>query len=680
MARDGGFAGVGALLALLTAAVFLAVAPTYGLVSLPPGAAATLRGEKMTYTRGLDISGKVNAPSLDGAVGWLNVDHPLTIQELRGKIVLLDFWTYCCINCMHVIPDLKRLERKYADELIVIGIHSAKFANEKESANIREAILRYDIEHPVANDANFAIWQRYSVHAWPTLVLIDPDGKIVGTISGEGVYDTLDEHIAALVEKFGSKINRKPIALALEKNKMPATALAFPGKVDADAAGKRLFIADSSHNRIVITDFDGKVIDVAGSGLEGMTDGTFEKAEFNHPQGMALDGDHLYVADTENHLLRRLDLVARVTQTVAGTGQQSRTWVGGPDLKTGLNSPWDVTMVPGSDNVYIAMAGSHQIWVYKPDARTVEPYAGSGVENIVDGSLATAALAQPSGITTDGADLFFADSEVSALRTVETSNGKRVKTLIGKGLFEFGDVDGPFQSARLQHPLGVAYASGRIFIADTYNHKIKVAEPAVKRIRTIVGTGKPGMGTSEAPQFYEPGGLSIADGKIFVADTNNNAVRVVDLATHEVTTLNIDSSALSAPKPKAVFHTGPNPEHIDLQGKSFPAHGEVAIALDLPEGTHLNPDAKPVVQLRVTGDDGKQWVSDSITPAAGEKSITFKIDTGEIKSPKKIEAAITFYFCKSGAEGACYIGADIAEGPVVESTGTLELTQKVKKP
>ena len=214
------------------------------------------KGNAVSPYGNLDLSGKVNAPEFEGGRGWLNVERPLSLRkDLKGKVVLVDFWTYCCINCLHILPDLKKLEQKYPEELVVVGVHSAKFLNEKDSENIRAAILRYEIEHPVINDADFQIWERYAANAWPSLYLIDPEGKIVGKLSGEGHYEVLDQAIQGLIEKFGNKINRQPIPIALERDREPETILSFPGKVYADGDSQRLFIADTNHNRIVITDF-----------------------------------------------------------------------------------------------------------------------------------------------------------------------------------------------------------------------------------------------------------------------------------------------------------------------------------------------------------------------------------------------------------------------------------------
>jgi thiol-disulfide isomerase/thioredoxin len=302
------------------------------------------------------------APELTGGVGWLNTAGPLRLKDLKGKIVLLDFWTLCCINCIHVLPDLAKLEKKYPKELVVIGVHTAKFDSERATASIRKAILRYEISHPVVNDADKAIWEAYGSRGWPTLCLIDPDGRLVYRESGEGQYDELDRRIAALIKAYkGKGLNTKPLKFELARfGESGDSPLFFPGKVLADAAGKRLFIADSTHHRIVITDLDGKKIAIAGSGAAGKADGAFARASFNDPQGMALKGETLYVADRKNHLIRALDLKARTVKTAAGTGEQGRDRdVEGDPLKIGLNSPWDLLL--DGNRLFIARS-STQIW------------------------------------------------------------------------------------------------------------------------------------------------------------------------------------------------------------------------------------------------------------------------------------------------------------------------------
>src|SRR5215204_1394933 len=496
--------------------------------------------------------GRVRAPELEGGRGWLNTDKPLSLAGLRGKVVLLDFWTYGCVNCMHVIPDLERLEEKYPTELVVIGVHSAKFENEKETENIRRIVLRYGLEHPVVNDADFRIWNSYAVRAWPTLVLIDPSGYVVGQVAGEGHYSALDGAIGELVAEAKKRgtLDARPLKFALERAKTGDLPLAFPGKVLADEKGDRLFVADSNHNRVVVTRLDGTFLYAIGSGARGRRDGAFQDASFDGPQGLALDGETLYVADTRNHLLRRADLKARTVETAAGTGAQSRDHDvrGGPALTTALSSPWDLALA--GRTLYVAMAGPHQIWKLDLDARQVSLFAGTGREARSDGKRLgefqdpdAATFAQPSGLAFGDSTLYVADSESNIVRAVA---GEEVRTLAGGDLFEFGDRDGEGDGVRFQHPLGLALTGGRLFVADTYNHKLKVLDPRSGRVSTFAGTGKSGQTDGARPEFYEPGGISGARGRLYVADTNNHAVRVVDLATKQTKTLVI--SGLKPPE------------------------------------------------------------------------------------------------------------------------------------
>ncbi len=497
---------------------------------------------------------KVAAPELEGGTAWLNTAGPISLKkDLKGKIVLLDFWTLCCINCIHIMPDLAKLEKKYPNELVVIGVHSPKFENEKATASIRKAILRYQIEHPVVNDADHAIWDKYDVEAWPTMVLIDPEGNLVGYATAEGNYDLLDINIGKLVEEHRKKktLDEKPIRFDLAKYRESGdTPLFFPGKVVADAAGKRLVIADSTHHRVVVTDLQGNKLAVVGTGAPGKTDGAFDKAQFNDPQGLAVRGDTVYVADRKNHAVRQIDLSAKTVTTVAGTGAQAdpddrRLAAPVPATEIGLNSPWDVTL--DGNTLYVAMAGHHQIWALDLKAKTIGSYAGSGRETLTDGPLRRAAFAQPSGLASDGKCLYVADSETSSLRRVPLDPEGKVETLVGRGLFVFGDEDGPGQAAndpvgakpeaRLQHALGVAYADGKLYVADTYNSKIKAFDLKSGELTTVL-SGRP-FGPFGPAAFNEPGGVSYANGKLYVADTNAHRIRVIDLATKAVSTLQL---------------------------------------------------------------------------------------------------------------------------------------------
>lgn len=491
-----------------------------------------------TQLRGQDV-----APELEPNLGWLNTDRPLRFErELRGHVVLLDFWTYCCINCMHVLPELEGLEHKYADEpFVVVGVHSAKFENEATRQGIDNAIKRYGIAHPVVMDDGMGIWRKYGVRAWPTLVLIGADGKVIGTVSGEGNGDVLDREIAkalAAGRKAGTLADEK-VRITRDRAVAGADGLYYPGKVLGMApdgggvvADGALFVADSSHNRVLWLgwpDETGKaeLVRVFGGLERGFVDGGPDEARFNDPQGLACDAasGRLYVADTKNHAIREIDLASGVTRTVVGNGEQGRDRRGGrAGRDQELNSPWDVALSGDGGTLYVAMAGPHQLWRVDPATGMAKVLAGSGIENIADGPAAGAQLAQPSGLALsgDGRRLYFADSEVSAVRYLDLME-KKVHTIIGTGLFDFGDVDGAYPSARLQHPLGVAVLGDKVLVADTYNHKIKLIEPDERRVERWLEAG-----------LAEPGGLSVAGGRLFIADTNNGRVLMVDVKTREV--------------------------------------------------------------------------------------------------------------------------------------------------
>ena len=563
-------------------------------------------------------------PSFDGGVGWIN-SGPIRMSDLRGKIVLIDFWTFCCINCHHVLPDLARLEEKYRNELVVIGVHTAKFFAEQNTENIRRKVREYRIKHPVVNDANQVIWRRFGVQSWPTLVLLDPSGEYLGALSGEGHYEQLDLAISKLIaiHKERGDLNLSPLKFSPEMDRPSDGPLLFPGKVVADAASQRLFVSDTGHNRILQAGLDGKNAIAIGSGEEGFEDGSFEKARFNRPQGMYLDGEILYVADTENHAIRAVDLKSKEVNTIAGTGKQMARMVAipfsGPPRTTALSSPWDVIRIPGDSGLYIAMAGPHQIWRLDPTNDRIGVFAGSGYENIQDGMPAEARFAQPSGLATDGEHLFVADSEVSGVRMLTgiKEGSPMVRTIVGEGLFEFGDRDGKGAAVRLQHCLGLAYGNGHLFIADSYNNKIKACVPRTHTVHTFVGSHKPGD-ADNPPHFYEPGGLSVAGDNLYVADTNNHKIRVVDLKSRAVKSLSLDG--ITAPRPTAHRPRFPNATVLDApQAETAPGNSvTLEVSLELDKGLKLSEEDNSQMLYLVEAPDQSRALSEKVSPS-GEK-------------------------------------------------------------
>ncbi len=476
---------------------------------------------------------RAKAPAFPQGFHWINTDRPLRLdQELKGRIVVLDFWTYACINCIHMIPVLEQVEKHYAGlPVVVLGVHSNKFENEGEAEHIRSAVLRYKIKHPVIVDEQHRIWDSFGVNAWPTFIFIDGEGNVVGRFAGERPLEAFTAVIDSLLTEGRRKgtLATNHLRLKSETEKASASGLAFPGKVLADEASNSLYIADSNHNRIVQATLDGAVQHVYGSGQEGLEDGTAGKASFANPQGMALDeqAQRLFVADTDNHAIREIDLKTGEVRTLAGNGTQGNDREGGMiGKKQPLSSPWDVAL--DGRRLFIAMAGLHQIWAYDRDSGKASNWCGSGMEDILDGPSHRAALAQPSGLSIGGGDLYFVDSESSSLRKADLKNGE-VQTILGRGLFVFGDGEGAFPRVLFQHPLGVAVRDQIAYIADTHNHKIKRVDLQKKQVQTILG-GREGQPIKEMA-LYEPGGVSLAGNQLYVADTNNQRIVVLELSS-----------------------------------------------------------------------------------------------------------------------------------------------------
>lgn len=473
---------------------------------------------------------KLSAIAFDPALPWLNVPKPLTMDDLIGKVIILDFWTYGCINCIHVLADLRKLQEKYGDHLAIIGVHTPKFENEKNIETLRNIVVRYGIDYPVVNDVGYLLGTYYGMRAWPTQIMIDPEGFVLGKVVGEDHYELFDKLIGQLVDQHRDRLNPTPISLALEREKLAESLLAAPGKIAVD--DRFVAISDTLHHRIIVANHHGKIEKIYGGTNSGREDGSADLARFNAPQGLAFSGEGLFVADTGNHLIRYIDLVNENVRTVAGSGALERQGAGKFNaLSVGLASPWGLAL--HGNTLYIAMAGSHQIWHYNAVTGELVLWAGTGREGIQDGPAKVATFSQPSGLSIVGEWLYVADAEDSAVRRIHLDED-RVETLIGTGLFDFGDRDGPIDQAQLQHLLGVAALnSSKVVIADTYNHKLKLLDLESGVVVTLVGNGRPGNALTQAgeAQLNEPGGVAILGQQVLVADTNNHRILAYDLDT-----------------------------------------------------------------------------------------------------------------------------------------------------
>lgn len=480
------------------------------------------------------------APDFPAGLEWLNIDRPLSVRDLSGRIVLLSFATFACSNCMRLAPDLRQLEEEYPG-LMILEVHSPGFESAAVVGNFREAVRRAGTERPVAIDRDRLLWRAFGVRDWPTFVLIDPEGNVVGKTAGEGLHGRLGPKIGRIAAEFGQRG-------LLEKERLqpgtgPETAregsLYRPGKIAADNALPRLFISDSGHHRVVVADGNGKILETIGSGAPGNADGPFHEAAFYLPEGLAFDEEAgvLYVADTGNHTIRQVSWPDRRVVTIAGTGLSAPSPAGGgPGTGTALNAPRDLELLGGY--LYIAMAGANQVWRMDLATHEVEPYAGSGREALVDGPLREAAFAGPSGIATDGEALYVADSGASAIRRIKRG---MVETRIGHSPEDFGDLDTIARMARIHRPMGIAYHRGLLYIADTDNHKVKEFDPETGWVLTRVGSGSRGYrdGLSGDARLDEPDGLVNFGGLWYIADAGNHTVRVYDPVRHVVSTLTL---------------------------------------------------------------------------------------------------------------------------------------------
>ena len=522
---------------------------------------------------------RVRAPELVGR-GWLNTgDRPVTLAGLRGKIVLLDFWTFCCINCLHVIDELRPLAEKYADVLVTVGVHSPKFEHEADPAALAAAVERYEVHHPVLDDPELTTWAAYTARAWPTLVVVDPEGYVVATLSGEGHAHALDRLVADLVAEHAAKGTLHRGTGPYVAPAPPATALRFPGKA-VRLPGGTLLVSDSGHHSLVELAEDAETeLRRIGTGRRGLTDGGPDRAELAEPQGLCLlppevaawAGYDVVVADTANHTLRGVRLSDGAVTTVAGTGAQ---WMQGDpqpvegDPRTPLSSPWDVVWSPALHEVVVAMAGIHQLWRFDPVTPSLSVWAGTSNEGLVDGPVAEAWFAQTSGLAVDGPRLWLADSETSSLRVVEDGV---VTTVIGRGLFDFGHVDGPGEDALLQHPLGVTVLpDGSVAVSDTYNEAVRRYDPATRRVTTLL-TG-----------LAEPS-AALVDGQHLV---------IVESAAHRLTRLRLPDEALVV---DGVARRTSRP--VTEVG---PGEVELAVVFTPPAGQKLDDRYGPATRLVVS--------------------------------------------------------------------------------
>ena len=615
--------------------------PLLVLLAAAPAPSSSSK-ETTVSIRALLDRGHPRAPDLDKVGTWLGTDRPLLLRgALKGRVVLLDFWTSGCVNCLHALPVLRSVEERFRGQPFqVVGIHSGKFDAEKEVPAVAEAMARHGIEHPVATDSDFVLWDQFAIHGWPTSVLVDARGYAVAWFRGEPGLAQLTTWIQATLD---DGRERGALAQGPAEFQRPAARdtgpLAFPGKVVA-LTGGGLALADSGHHRVLLLDGTGRLVRAIGWGLEGFADGPAETAAFRYPQGLAERAGVLYVADTGNHAVRRVDLASGRVETVAGTGLKAEGALhAAADARTAaLRSPWDVVFV--GDTLWVAMAGAHQLWRLDVASGALSAGAGNGREGLDDGPLADATFAQPSGLATDGRVLYVADSEASALRRVDPGAGT-VKTLAGEGLFEFGLRDGPLGKARFQHPLGLALVGQVLWVADTFNGAVR---------RVSLGDGQV---TTVARGLAQPGGLTVTGGRLVVADTDHQRLVSVDPGTGALSPLVL--AAVTPPPVRGLVEQPVVPtralplEHVE-DAPLASGGGALVLEVRLPPGHTFTAGAPQRVELFVDG----RSTEVQLAPAGGDV-LRATAAISPLKSPADAVYSVALFYCQDGHGSVCLV-------------------------
>jgi hypothetical protein len=466
-----------------------------------------------------------NAPAFPGGLEWFNVDGTVKMSEQRGKVVLIDFCSYCSVHCRHALVDLRRLASRYRGDLVIIGVHAPCFPSELRRTHVQKSINRYNIEYPVIHDAGHRLRKLYGIKTLPTQVLIDHEGYIVGSLSGDGNGARLEQVIGSLLGRRAGKAMRVRSSFQSRPSPEPKGVLSFPGRIVA--ARDRVYIADSGNHRILVTSTSGHVLRQYGGEGQGFLDGDGLSAAFDNPQGIAVNDDFLFVADEGNHAIRRIHLRTDEVVTIAGTGIRggTRPGPGATPERTALNSPADIVFHNG--DLLIAMAGAHQIWRLSLLRNTLEVFSGSGSEGLADGPPSKASFAQPTGLTVCGDKLYTVDATASAVRAVDPRTGY-VSTLVGEGVFAFGGEDGIGPAGRLQYPLDIKADQGQdmLWVADTYNNKIRRIGVKTRHVSSVLLDRR----------LDEPGGLAFSNNTLYIANTN----------AHEVLRLNTDNGQTEA--------------------------------------------------------------------------------------------------------------------------------------
>ncbi len=589
---------------------------------------------------------------------WFNTSRSVNKEDLKGKLVLLDFWSYSCVYCIQSLPQIRELQDDLGSKITVIGVHSARFEGEKNRTAIKKAILKYNIDFPVIDDSNLKIWKKFNLKYWPTYILINPYGNIIEKFSTKKDLKKLTKAVKKAAKKYKYEINRDPLPTLPEKYNTIGNVLSFPTDLKStknfsfrSKEVPAIFIANSSKNKIYVTSLSGDILFKIGSGVDGFEDGGFASSSFSRPRGLLYKSGKLYVADTGNNALRVIDFKKKEVATLIGSGELGGIIKYGKKIDADdfdLSSPNALEFFPDSNHIVIANSGANQILSYDIKKHLIKVVAGDGSLGDKDGKLSTNSLAQTADLAVYNKKLYFVDSKSSSLRVLDKSGN--VQTLIGQGLSKFGNKTGSKDEALMQNPSGLEVDDTGVYIVDSFNNSIKKYNFSSKKLSNYFGSGKIGevLGDSKESEFDEPKKITSVLNRFYISDTNNN--RIVSISRSKP-----KSEVFNVMPPQKLPREGfleylPNLEVIKtIKVKS---NTELKLKITLEKGWKINKKGPSFINLLELVDDDQ---ANLVTSFDWNSVKAKKMKISRLESGEEYILQGTIYFCEDKEKALCYI-------------------------
>lgn len=569
---------------------------------------------------------------------WFNINEKITIDDLKGRVILLHFWDRACISCLESLPAIKKLEERFGNKLTVIGVYAAKFEGGKNEDEIRSAIIKYDINHAVINDSALKLSTEFAAKASPTFVLIKPNGRKYKKYEGVGDLEKMEDGVKKLVKKYRFDVNRKPLPILPEKFSKIANVLSFPSKLEYSGNlnlnsrnVSAIFIANSGQNNVIVSSLLGTILVKIGSGREGFSDGDFFNAEFRNPQSILFDDQKLYIADTGNHAIRIADFRTNKVSTLIGSGKKGDI-VKNEIAAKGFNlaSPTDIEFFPDKKHIIISNAGNNQILSYDLENQKIKALAGNGESKNKDGISPNNSLTQTADMVVVKDKIYFVDALSSSLRSLDKSGN--VKTLVDKDL---------------QNPVGLTSDGDSLYIADSFNNRIAKYSISAQKISNFIGA-KAGDLVGKKTEFNSPEAILKINNYFYISDANNNRVILLNAK-------NLNSEILDVIPPLKLPREGfleylPNLQKSeDVNIKS----GEIiTLKIEMNEGWRVNEEAPSFINLlKMKSDEKADLMASFDWHFVRQREIKLpKLESGE---DYILQGSI--YYCEDKRNSLCYV-------------------------